>query len=56
MKQVIYPALFALAIFFLTCVCTFALEVTDYAGQIGIAAGVCVVTFMLAVDPFKHHI
>lgn len=52
MKAFIYPALFALSIFFITCVCTFALNVTDYAGQIGIAAGVCTVTFLLAVDPF----
>jgi hypothetical protein len=55
-KSIILPALCALSIFFITLVLTLDLGVTDYAGQIGIAAGVCVCTYVIAVDPFKNHI
>ena len=57
MKTVIRPALFALAMAnIVLLIGVYGLGATDYAGQIGIAAGVCVVTFLLAVDPFKGHI
>lgn len=56
-KSIILPAICALALFNIALlVLTYGLGVTDYAGQIGICAGVCVCTYMIAVDPFKNHI
>lgn len=56
-KSIFLPAVCALALFNIALlVLTYGLGVTDYAGQIGISAGVCVCTYLLAVDPFKNHI
>jgi len=56
-KSIILPALCALAMFNIALlVGVYGLGVTEYAGQIGICAGICVATFLLAVDPFKGHI
>jgi hypothetical protein len=56
-KSIILPAIFALAIFNIALlVGVYGLGVQEYAGQIGVCAGICVTTFLLAVDPFEGHI
>ena len=56
-KSIILPAICALALFNIALlVGTYGLGVTDYAGQIGVCAGVCVATYLIAVDPFEGHI
>ena len=45
----VYPALFALSLAYISLA-----DLSPW--KIGIAAGVCVVTYLLAVDPFEGHI
>jgi hypothetical protein len=56
-KSIILPALCALAMFNIALLIgVYGFGATEYSGIIGICAGICVTTFLLAVDPWKGHI